>query len=178
MNKDIENLKRSMLQHSNFVNDLPFVGSGCVFDYGFAFGGFGTFINKAAIHRLTLPMYCNGGVSSSREQSYHIENSDLMASSCNNLQQNVIGELDIFQNGDSALDLFYKYSAIRQFCLHSDWALGYMISRYLHTNISKLEPPRCWRHKCDLASIACHNRGPEDMLPERSSISASTTTIG
>jgi hypothetical protein len=173
VNKDIENLKHSMQQHSEVVENLPFVGTGCVFNFGFAFGGFGTFFNRAAIHQLTQPIYCNEGVSSLREQSNHVESSSFMTSSCNNLQQNVIGELDIFQDGDSALDLFYKYSAIRQFCLHSDWAMGYIISRYLHMNISKLKPQRCKGHMCDLSSITCHNRGPEDMethVRERSSL--------
>ena len=152
-----------MQQHLGFVEDLPFVGSGCVFKYGFTFGGFGTFFNKAAIHQLTQPMYCNDSVSS-RQLPNHVVSSDSMASSCKNLQQNIIGELDVFQSGDSALDLFYKYSATRQFCLHSDWALGYMITSYLHMhNISKLRPQWCKGRKCDLASITCHNHGPEDM---------------
>ena len=112
-------------------------------------------------------MYCyTADGDSSRHQANHVAHSDLMALSCNSLRQNFIGELDVFQNGDSVLDLFYKYSAKQQFCLHSDWALGYMVSLYLHTDISKLvEPQRCSNHhKCELLfSITCHNHGPEDM---------------
>ncbi len=177
MNQNIENLKRSVQQHSDFEEDLPSVGSGCVFNYGFTFGGFGTIFSKTAIHQLTQPMYCNASVSS-RQLANHVVSSDFMASSCKNLQQNIIGELDVFQNGDSALDLFYKYSATRQFCLHSDWALGYMINRYLHMhNISKLEPQQCKGRKCDVESITCHNHGPEDMekfVQEHASVSSSS----
>jgi hypothetical protein len=166
MSQDIENLKNSMQLHSDFVEDLPFVGSGCAYAYGigfiFPFGGYGTFFNKVAIHQLTQPMYCVDG-ETFRQQSNRVENSDFMTLSCNSLQQNIIGELDVFRNGNSALDLFYKYSATRQFCLHSDWALGYMVSHYLHQDISYLKPQRCRRHKCDLESITCHNHGPEDM---------------
>lgn len=153
-----------MQQHSDFADGIPFVGSGCTYDlsmgFVFSFGGFGTFFNGAAIHQLTQPIYCNTDESSQQQQRHH---SDVMALSCAELEKNTIGELDVFQNGDSAFDIFYKYSATRQFCLHSDWALGYMVSHYMHKHISALTPRRCKGQKCDLESITCHNHGPEEM---------------
>ena len=150
----MENLKRSMQQHSRFVDGHPFFGAGCVYDknlgFDFAYGGYGTFINRAAILQLTQPIYCDD------ENAFN-------KLSCASLQRNTIGELDVFWNGDSALDLFYKYSATRQFCMQSDWALGYMLTHYLHENLQQLEPRRCKRTACDMDSITCHNHGPEDM---------------
>lgn len=152
-----------MQQHSDFADGIPFVGSGCTYDlsmgFVFSFGGFGTFFNGAAIHQLTQPIYCNTDESSQQQQRHH---SDVMALSCAELEKNTIGELDVFQNGDSAFDIFYKYSGTRQFCLHSDWALGYMVSHFLHKHISALNP-RCRGRKCDLESITCHNHGPKEM---------------
>jgi len=161
--QDIENMKSAMQQHSDFVEGLPFIGSGCPYDlnigFVFPFGGFGTFFNKAAIHQLTQPLYCYGN----QQQQQTAENPDFIALSCAYLQNNTIGELDVYLNGDSALDLFYKYSATRHFCLHSDWALGYMTSHYAHKHISGLHPRRCQSQKCDSASISCHNQGPAEM---------------
>ncbi len=156
-------MKRAMQQHSDFVEGLPFIGSGCPYDlnigFVFPFGGFGTFFNRAAIHQLTQPLYCYGN----QQQQQTAENPDYMALSCAYLQSNAIGELDVYLNGDSALDLMYKYSATRHFCLHSDWALGYMTSHYAHKHISGLYPRRCQSQKCDSASISCHNQGPAEM---------------
>ena len=164
-----------MQQHSDFVEGLPFIGSGCPYDlnigFVFPFGGFGTFFNKAAIHQLTQPLYCYGN----QQQQQTAENPDFIALSCAYLQNNTIGELDVYLNGDSALDLFYKYSATRQFCMQSDWALGYMLTHYSHENMQQLQPRRCKRTDCDMDSITCHNHGPDEMeqfVREQSSIPA------
>ena len=165
--QNLENLKRSLQQHSRFVDGQPFFGAGCVYDknlgFDFAYGGYGTFINRAAIHQLTQPFFCDN------------ENSGFNKLSCASLERNTIGELDVFRNGDSALDLFYKYSATRQFCMQSDWALGYMLTHYSHENMQQLEPRRCKRTACDMDSITCHNHGPDEMeqfVREQSSIPA------
>jgi len=172
--QNLENLKRSMHQHSDFVEGRPFVGAGCAYDkslgFVFPYGGYGYFFNRAAIHQLTYPINCD-------DESLQHGDNFVNKLSCANLKQNTIGELDVFQNGDSALDIFYKYSATRLFCLHSDWAVGYMISHYLHENVQQLEPRRCKTTACDMESIACHQHGPEEMESfEQALISSSTST--
>ena len=52
------------------------------------------------------------------------------SSACPALEENRFGEAAVFRPGMSVLDLFYKYSAIAEFCLHSDWLLGYMLTYY------------------------------------------------
>jgi hypothetical protein len=173
--QNVEMLKRSMQQHSQIEEGLPFVGSSCVFswrpDFTFGFGGFGTFFNRAAIQRLTRPLHCND------DASQRIEDPSFNELTCAKLQQNTIGELDVFQNGDSVFDIFYKYSALKKFCLHSDWVVGYMLTHYLHELLQQLQPMRCKRDICDSESISCHNQGPEDMdkfVQDRFSFSASS----
>ena len=158
--QNIEKLMLSMQQHSKFVEGRPFVGAGCSYNknigFDFAYGGYGTFLNRAAIHQLTLPIYCD-------DVPLQLDGNLFNKLSCSELQKNTIGELDVFRNGDSALDLFYKYSATRHFCLQSDWALGYMLTHYLHESLQQLEPRRCKRTACDVDSITCHNHGPAEM---------------
>ena len=57
---------------------------------------------------------------------------------CANLQQNRVGELELFREGNSVFNIFYKYSALNKFCMHSDWALGYMISLYSGGSLTSL----------------------------------------
>jgi hypothetical protein len=85
---------------------------------------------------------------------------------CANLRQNRIGELAVFRNGDSAFDLFYKYSASRHFCMHSDWAMDYMITYYSGQGrvLGQLRPRRCKDDPCDERSITCHNHGPKEAM--------------
>ncbi len=141
---DIDKVVKQM-EHKN-------VGGQCVFnkltDFDFAFGGFGTFFGKEAIKRMTQPIYCD---------------EMRLSGTCAILKQNRIGELDVFEQGDSVFDIFYKYSALQDFCLHSDWVMGYMISNYSGGRFDQLLPLRCRRHDCDDASITCHNQTPELM---------------
>ena len=151
----MEKVKSQMLQGEK--RDGPFVGASCRYDYHigflFAFGGFGTFLNRAAIQHMIQPIFCD-------ERQ---EGSEFLKSACANLQKNLIGELDVFRQGDSVFELFYKYSALQHFCLHSDWAMGYMITFYSGGGLHQLHPQRCKRHPCNLGSITCHNQGPKDM---------------
>lgn len=137
-----------------FPIDYPYVGATCVYSqagFRFHFGGFGSFFNKASIRHMTSPIFCGR------------EDDEMTRTICATLSENRIGEFDVFRQGDSVFDVFYKYSATRNFCLHSDWALGYMISRYSGGQLHELYPKRCQRHPCDRASITCHNHGPDDM---------------
>ena len=174
-NQDFGNLILSMQQHSEYVEGLPFVGSSCVFftrpEFSFGFGGFGTFFNRAAIHQLTQPIHCGENEAQSLEIT-----SLSQGLICAKLQQNIIGELDVFRDGDSVFDIFYKYSGIRQFCLHSDWALGYMLTNYMDKDLQQLQPMRCKSEVCDLESVSCHNQGPDEMskfVQDRPSFSSS-----
>mmetsp|Transcript_44144 Transcript_44144/g.79182 ORF Transcript_44144/g.79182 Transcript_44144/m.79182 type:complete len:400 (-) Transcript_44144:171-1370(-) len=153
---DIEKMKHQMLQGKRM--DGPFVGSSCYIGYykigfHFAFGGFGTFFNRASIQRMTQPIFCD-----ERQGE-----SEFTKSACANLQKNQIGELDVFQQGDSVFELFYKYSAIQHFCLHSDWAMGYMITYYSGGELHQLQPRKCRRPPCSSGSITCHNQSPKKM---------------
>ena len=152
--QDMEKVKSQILQAKN--NDRPFVGASCVFKQGgflFAFGGFGTFLNRAAIQHMTQPIFCDERQGENK----------FMKSACANLQKNEIGELDVFQQGDSVLEIFYKYSALQHFCLHSDWAIGYMITFYSGGSLNPIKPRQCRTTPCTRGSITCHNQTPKDM---------------
>ena len=146
-----------LMQKSRY-NDVPFVGTPCVYERGiisFAHGGFGTFLNRASIERMTGPIICD---------DEHRQESPYMDLVCSNLQKNRVGELELFQEGDYVFDIFYKYSAHNKFCMHSDWALGYMISLYSGGNLNQTNPHQCRNDPCTLESVACHNQGPNDMI--------------
>jgi hypothetical protein len=132
-------------------------GATCVFNLGsnffkFSFGGFGTFFNKASITHMTQPIYCD------ERQT----DSDFMRTVCTNLQSNRVGERAVYQAGDSVFDIFYKYSALDNFCMHSDWAVGYMISYYSGGELQQLKPQTCLP-PCNEESLTCHNQSPYDM---------------
>lgn len=137
--------------------DTPILRAGCTYERGgfaFAFGGYGTFFNKAALKRMTRPIYCDGR--QDQEDGEHVD------SICSNLRQNRVGELALFQDGDSVFDVFYKFSATQNFCMHSDWAIGYMIQYYSGGSL-KLVAPRRQCKGCNNDSSVCHNQTPKDM---------------
>lgn len=138
-------------------NDYPLVSTTCKMDLTsdlkFAFGGFGTFFNRQSLHFMTRPITCG----KSEQESRHVK------SICDNLRRNRIGEMDVFNGGDSVFDIFYKYSAQKNFCLHSDWVIGYMITFYSGGYLSQLYPRQCRLNSCTLQSISCHNQSPRDM---------------
>ena len=154
--------KMKQLMHKSSDNAIPFVGAPCTFRKGeisFAFGGFGTFLNRASIERMAGPIFCDDEC---QQESPYM---DLV---CANLQQNRVGELELFREGDSVFDIFYKYSALNKFCMHSDWALGYMISLYSGGSLNQIgyqiNPHQCHLDPCTLESVVCHNQGPNDMI--------------
>ena len=155
--QDIERLKQVMMPR-NRTSSSPVIGASCRFDFRigfqFAFGGFGTFFNRVSIQRMTQPIFCD----ERRDNSY------FMRTACSNLRKNRIGELDVFQPGDSVFDTFYKYSATQNFCLHSDWAIGYMVSYYSGGELQQLTPHEwCSKPFCNNETITCHNQSPKDM---------------
>ena len=152
---DIEEVQLHMSQVQG-----PYVGNPCLAmniarTGNTGVGGAGTFFNRAALENLSRPIFCD-----ERKQ----EN---MNSSCENLKDNKVGEYDVFQQGDSVFDIFYKYSALREFCMHSDWAMGYMINAYSGSSLRSLG--RCYGYRgpprpCEPGgSTSCHYQGPEAM---------------
>lgn len=129
----------------------PIVGAGHVFSskwnaIAHPYGGFGTFFNKEAIKSMVSPICTD----QPKEET-----------SCSNLHQNRIGELDVYQPGDSVFDLFYKFSALQQYCLHSDWMMGYIVTYLL--DISFLVATENSITDCTENSMTCHWQTPSDM---------------
>jgi hypothetical protein len=103
---------------------------------------------------------------------------------CSQITADKIGEAVVFQEGMTVFELFYKYSALKDFCLHSDWLLGYVIEYYLPRSHFNSEPkkinhtlkgmtnyPSCGNitvatgsvRRCTQYSNTCHYQGPKDM---------------
>jgi len=139
----------------------PFVGCGCVMNFGshpFPYGGHGSFINKAALQRMTQPIFCEGKKRRTKD----------MEETCATLRKNRAGELFVFDEGDSVFDIFYKYSALKDFCVHSDWIIGFMFSYYSGANLEQVkENDRCkldnGQNRCSRDSATCHYMNPERM---------------
>lgn len=135
------------------VDGQPIVGAGHVFSsketstFPHPYGGFGTFYNKEAIRSMVSPMICPDQAKD--------------GTPCSKLQHNRIGELDVYQQGDSVFDLFYKFSALQQFCMHSDWLVGYIVTYFL--DISFLVATGNSITHCTESSMTCHWQTPSDM---------------
>lgn len=114
--------------------DKPFAVAGCNFNFlkssgiTFPYGGFGTYLTKAAIQRLIKPFYCDG-------------RDDHSTLGCWRLNFNAIGEKQFFTEGMSVADLMQTYAAKLPFtdveswtdtgyCFHSDHALAFFINFY------------------------------------------------
>ena len=148
-------MKEFMLQAEN--QDIPFVGAGYIFwneyYHPFQHGGYGTFINKAAIHRMTQPIFCDG-------RGW----SEIMDTICSRLREDHVGELQVFQQGDSVFDIFFKFSALKEFCMHSDLLIGYMLHYYSGGELtSMIDTPWEDLKSCSVGSPICHNQTPEAM---------------
>jgi hypothetical protein len=121
-------------------SNIPRAEAGCLifspFNNTFPFGGFGTILSKGAIHNLIRPIQCK-------------DNSTIDAFSahaCHQLEKNLIGEQESFQDGMSISDLmnahasrdnyadFPDWSASYPYCLHSDWATGFYTNFYQVSN--------------------------------------------
>lgn len=153
---------RSPRSISAFPSSIPFPLS---------YGGFGTILNKAAIQKLSEPIYCG------EEVSEH-------EAICSRIKVDTVGEAAVFQEGMTVFELFYKYSALKDFCMHSDWLLGYVLEYYLphtvsnpdqeegdHNLVGMINYPSCGNvtvatgtvRRCTRYSDTCHNQGPKDM---------------
>lgn len=165
---------RFMLQERENNIGRPLARTGCLFEqndvlpWPIPYGGFAYFLNKEAVQRMVQPLYCDG---------IHKH-----SSACSSLEKNRIGERGIFEEGMSVLELFYKYSAIQDFCMHSDWIVGFMVKYYIHGHeqsqtfyaeehglLGMLSYPLCGNFSdyagevirpCDDKDSACHKQGP------------------
>jgi len=91
-----------------------------------------------------------------------------------------VGEASIFQDGISIFELFFRYSARKDFCMHSDWVMGYILKFYIsssqasgkddQTLVGMKTYPSCGNitvaggpRPCTPFSPICHNQNPMDM---------------
>lgn len=142
-----------------------------------SYGGFGTILNKAAIKHLSEPIYCNNAGNTISDHN----------PICDQIAKNQVGEASLFKDGMSVFQLFYVYSALKDFCMHSDWILSYMLEVFLpHSNDVNHDNEEAPPHKnligianypscgnltvttgnvrpCTLFSYSCHNLAPNDM---------------
>jgi len=180
---DMSNLKRQTVDKvaGGGGAEQPLVYAGCAYPkttkldlattgwpFSVPHGGFGTFFTRSAIEKLVRPIHCD-----TNENSRNNNDDDTII--CANLKENKIGELQVFHDGISVLELFYRYSALTNFCLHSDWTVGYLINRYLYPQsgqpvLPRANPPLCGnvtdRGKnilCTSEYTACHRQTPKDM---------------
>lgn len=99
-------------------------------NFSFPYGGWGTFLSRKALELWRHRLYCRNQILTDFEEF-----------ACNRLKENQIGELSLFQEGMSLLELMHRYSANQPylnfdqwndvgFCLHSDTALAYFVNFY------------------------------------------------
>jgi hypothetical protein len=126
---------------TEFPYETPQLVAGCYFvrskshGMNFPYGGLGTFLSRASIHRLLQPIHCttenaDGGVLQDAFSRL----------ACWRIQENNVGEQEFFADGMSVIDLLYIYSVEQPFtkvsnwsvgfCFHSDHALGYFFNMY------------------------------------------------
>jgi hypothetical protein len=123
--------------YHDFPYDTPQLAAGCTY-FGatryrmhFLYGGFGSFLSRAAIQNLLRPIDCT--VKNVLEDSFS-------RFSCWRLQENIMGERSFFTDGMSVTDLMYRYATDQPFtevrnwnvgyCFHSDHALTYFFNMY------------------------------------------------
>ncbi|KAL3774922.1 hypothetical protein ACHAWO_004008 [Cyclotella atomus] len=146
-----------------------------IIPFPIAYGGFGTILNKAAIRQLSEPIVCNNSGTTNQN----------VVAICAQIKADRVGEASMFQDGMTVFELFYKYSATKDFCMHSDWLLGYILEYYIdqhpsslmeegdhdHTLIGMKTYPTCGNitvatgavRPCTQFSDTCHNQQPKDM---------------
>jgi hypothetical protein len=108
------------------------------------------------------PIYCN-------ETLGHI--GDQNATLCRSIEQNLIGEQIIFQEGMTTAELFRDYMAQEMLCVHSDWITGYMSKFYglsemaieLSANetlqpIATVHSIWSWPEQCGNLTFYCHEK--------------------
>jgi len=147
------------------LSEDPYIAAGSVFQLGkyggfkAAHGGFGTYLNKAAIELMTRrPIFCNkddGLISTTPEEDPFTINA------CAQLAHNKAQELHVYTPGDSVFNIFYKLASRPYFCMHSDWMFGFMITNYGMTKDGLVQvDPQGKRGYCGEESVSCHYQTP------------------
>jgi hypothetical protein len=138
------NLQWFQEEFGNQDSSIPRAESGCLLfgpaTLSFPYGGFGLMLSMGALHNLIRPIHCTVDNSTSK-------NGDAFsAHACQQVQRNLIGEKESFQDGMSISDLmnahasrdnhadFPDWNASYPYCLHSDWATGFYTNFYQLSN--------------------------------------------
>ena len=120
-------------------------------NFTFPWGGYGTVFSKNALKYLFHSIrHCPPKGEESSDDHPNAEGI------CNQLSKNIVGELKYYENGNSLLDIIYKYVSMDRyrdvakwdwrnhggFCMHSDWVMGYFVNYYnvsRHVEMKKFE---------------------------------------
>ncbi|KAL7432074.1 hypothetical protein ACHAXM_003336 [Skeletonema potamos] len=154
------NMETFQQMHKKLNSSEPTVVAGCLvrlpiheINFTFPFGGFGAVFSKGALEYLFHPIHCPDIGRNRRLPMVDVDpNSEPNHANaegiCNQMSKNTAGELKYFENGNSLLDLIYKYVNTERyrdvakwdfknhggFCMHSDWVMGFFVNFY---NVSK-----------------------------------------
>ena len=126
-------------------------------NFTFPFGGYGAVFSRGTLEYLFKPIICLNLEGKNNTLDLMIANHANSEAICNQLSNDVAGELRYFENGMSLLDLIYKYvhtdryrdvakwnwAAGGGFCMHSDWVMGYFVNFY---NASKHVKPEFYKN--------------------------------
>eukprot|EP00537_Pseudo-nitzschia_pungens_P004440 CAMPEP_0172363930 /NCGR_PEP_ID=MMETSP1060-20121228/7162_1 /TAXON_ID=37318 /ORGANISM="Pseudo-nitzschia pungens, Strain cf. cingulata" /LENGTH=477 /DNA_ID=CAMNT_0013086797 /DNA_START=86 /DNA_END=1517 /DNA_ORIENTATION=+ len=160
---------------TTYPSDETIVIGGCrvkerVNEHNFTFpwGGFGTFFSKRSIERFIQPIHNCGGIDDDplldpeTKQSLktmghrELTSREFERLVCAKVEEDLIGEAFLFDEGMTVADLMYKYvthwnyvdaekhwkteispsgkKTNGGFCLHADWVIGYFVNHYYLSN--------------------------------------------
>jgi len=166
---DLNKVKQFIMRNENSSSvEEPYIAAGSVFQLGkyggfkAAHGGFGTYLNKAAIELMTRrPVFCNKDDNGLIPTTLEREEDPFTINACTQLAQNKAQELDVYTPGDSVFNIFYKLASRPYFCMHSDWMIGYMVTNYGLTRDGLVQvDPQGKRGYCGEESVSCHYQTP------------------
>jgi len=166
---DLNKVKQFMMtKESSSSREEPYIAAGSVFQLGkyggfkAAHGGFGTYLNKAAIELMTRrPIFCNKDDNGFIPTALEGDEDPFTMNACKQLAQNKAQELDVYTPGDSVFNIFYKLASRPYFCMHSDWMIGFMITNYVMTKDGLVQvDPQGKRGYCGEESVSCHYQTP------------------
>ena len=132
------------VQHAHVVAGCLMITRANVYNFTVPYGGYGLIFTRKAIQNWLRPIHCDVDqlTTTGLDPWSEVDNFEKLA--CWRLQQNGIGERDLFRNGMSIVDLMQAYtrrtkfgeteqweqSASVGFCMHSDWAWAYFANYY------------------------------------------------
>ncbi len=174
---DVTKLQMYLQREQESIESRPMGRAGCIFKendssipWSIPYGGFGTYLNREAILQLIRPVSCDTGNKKTNERV------------CENIERSRLGESGVYKDGMSVLEMFSEFSKLKEYCMHSDWLIGYMIKFYLDDEFDSFENknyellgmknyPFCGNftvptgsvRRCNNKSTACHNQKPKDM---------------